>query len=312
MRNMTGTIIDSKNNLPANQDFTLYLKDFFARFNYPDDAADELFSAYSRIAEQCPEYLKEILEIYYADYNCDYGKILKIAEDISAKINVHEYTVKLLVFICLSKRLKELYSEKNYSENLWYDAMCDLKYKLDECKDVYHINGTFVADWFAGFFNLSRFALGRFQFQIGKFDRYYKKGDKELFPDSNVVYVHIPRSKVRLEKDICDQSYKMAREFFAPQFVNAPFAFVCGSWLLYPENKKLLPQGSNLLRFMNEYDIIESKDYGDDHPNLWRLFDMNYNGDPDSLPEDSSLRRAYKNHIKNGGKTGSGFGVFFP
>lgn len=290
----------------------IYLDDFFVRFDYPKGASGELMSAYSDILNKCPERLEEILGIYESDCNCDYGNILKIADEISEITGIHEYTVKLLVFICLSKRLRELYSERDISESIWYDSVCDLKYKLYECRDVYGINGTFVAGWFGGFFSLNRFALGRFQFEIGKFGHNYMKDGKELFPDSDVVFVHIPRSNVRLEKDICDKSYKMAEDFFASHFEKAPLAFACHSWLLYPENENLFAKGSNLLRFMREYDIIESGYYGDDNPDLWRLFDMKYNGNPDSLPGDSSLRRAYKNHLKNGGKTGWGFGVFFP
>lgn len=289
-----------------------YLNDFLERFDYPEDASRDLMKAFSVITEKCPELLLEILKTYESDCNCDYGEILKTAELMSKITGIHEYTVKLLVFICLSKRLKELYSERNISESIWYDSMCDLKYKLYECRDIHGINGSFVAPWFDGFFKLNRFALGRFQFEIGKFEHHYEKDGKVLSPDSEVLYVHIPRSKIRLEKDICDLSYKMAQDFFAPRFTSSPLAFACHSWLLYPENESLFPKDSNLLRFMREFDIIESGDYGNDHRDLWRLFDMKYNGNPDSLPGDSSLRRAYKNHLKNGGKTGWGFGVFFP
>ena len=289
-----------------------YLNNFFASFDYPKDAATELLSAYENILEKCRVLLDKILTLYENDRNCDYDEILEIAEEISKITCIHEYTVKLLVFVCLSKKLKELYSEFGISETIWFDSMCDLKYKLYECRDIYGINGSFVASWFAGFFRLDRFALGRFQFEIGKFKHYYNKDGKELFLESDVLYVHIPRSGIRLVKDICDSSFKTAENFFAPHFVRSPLAFACRSWLLYPENKNLFSEGSNLLRFMQCYDIIEWGDYGNDHPELWRLFDRNYNGDPDSLPEDSSVRRAYKNHLKNGGKTGWGFGVFFP
>lgn len=289
-----------------------YLNDFFMSFDYPEDASTELISAYENISEKCRPLLDEILNLYESDRNCDYDKILKIAEEISEITSIHEYTVKLLVFICLSKKLKELYTKSGISESIWFDSMCDLKYKLYECRDIYGINGSFVASWFAGFFRLNRFALGRFQFEIGKFRHHYKKDGKELFPESDVLYVHIPRSKIRLEKDICDSSFKKAENFFAAHFADTPLAFACHSWLLYPENKNLFPESSNLLRFMQYFDIIERGDYENDHRDLWRLFDMNYNGDPDSLPGDSSLRRAYKNHLKNGGKTGWGLGVFFP
>ena len=54
-------------------------------------------------------------------------------------------------------------------------------------------------------------------------------------------------------------------------------------------------------------DIVESgvnRRGGD----LWRLFDTDEK-DPEKLPADSSMRRAYVSHLKNGGNVGWGFGV---
>ena len=49
---------------------------------------------------------------------------------------------------------------------------------------------------------------------------------------------------------------------------------------------------------------------GDD--NLWRIFDKRDTYDPKTLPRDTSLRRAYAEHLeKDGMKVGSGRGIFF-
>ncbi len=47
------------------------------------------------------------------------------------------------------------------------------------------------------------------------------------------------------------------------------------------------------------------------YTNMWRLFDMDYTGNADDYPEDSFLRRNFKQYIKDGGRTGVGLGVFF-
>ena len=40
--------------------------------------------------------------------------------------------------------------------------------------------------------------------------------------------------------------------------------------------------------------------------NIWRLFYIRpFNGDPDTLPEETSLMRTYKRFIKDGGITGT-------
>ena len=70
----------------------------------------------------------------------------------------------------------------------------------------------------------------------------------------------------------------------------------------------MLSPTSNIYRFMSEYEILESGvNSGYD---LWRLFDTDEK-DPEKLPTDTSLRRAYVAYLKNGGKSGWGFGVKF-
>ena len=92
----------------------------------------------------------------------------------------------------------------------------------------------------------------------------------------------------------CDEAYAAAREFFKAQ-VGEHYPFMCYSWLLYPENKEILPSYANTYRFMSEYDIV---DWGvNEGQDLWRLFDTEEKN-PDKLPTDGSLRRCYVDHLK--------------
>ena len=57
---------------------------------------------------------------------------------------------------------------------------------------------------------------------------------------------------------------------------------------------------------MMEYDVVQQGfNEGQD---LWRLFDT-IEANPDRLPADSSMRRAYITHLKKGGRVGWGAGV---
>jgi hypothetical protein len=109
-----------------------------------------------------------------------------------------------------------------------------------------------------------------------------------------------------LDKDSCDKAYELAKLHFKGAY-DEPCAFVCGSWLLYPENLRILSPTSNTHRFISDYDIIDSG-INKDRDNLWRLFDTDEKN-PDKLPANTSMRRAYVSHLKNGGKVGWGFGV---
>ena len=233
------------------------------------------------------------------------------AASAGERVGVHRYSAELLLFICLSKRLRERYAERGIADSIWYDSMCDLKWKLWECKAVKGVYGSFVASWFDGWFKLTRFALGRLQFEIEHFDGEYHLGTMVLTPSTKVINVHIPRTLTPLDKQSREDSYRRAAEFFRDELDGAPTVFVCHSWLLYPPAEKILPSHSNIRGFMADYEIVR---YGEnkenEHPDMWRLFDMDFTGDAADFPEDSSLRAAYKKFLMDGNRTGWGYGVF--
>ena len=291
-----------------------YALSFMTEIGFDDEAIEALSSDLERMLAE-PES-KAIIEkqvaLYETDVNRNYGEILSEIDKAAEIAGVHKYSAELLIFILFSKRLRELYKQSGISDKIWFDSMCDLKWKLWECKAVKGSWGSFVAGWFPGFFNLTRFALGRLQFEIVEFDGEYEKDGKKLKKGDKVVNVHIPRTLTPLDKKSRDDAYSQAAEFFRDMTDGAPIAFVCSSWLLYPEAEKILPAHSNIRGFMADYDIIRSKvDEEGDYHNMWRLFDMDFTGDFNDYPEDSSLRRAYKKFLLDGNRTGSGYGVFF-
>lgn len=286
-----------------------YLTGFFKEFEYAETDAEYLQNIYDKITadETADRLFDEILSAYQADISMDYQAVLfKRTREISEITKVHDYTIELIAFICLTKHLKAVYTEKGFDIQIYRDSVLDLKWKLEECKLVKGICGSFVSPWFCGFFDLTRFAFGRLQFEIiTTWQDYEKDGIKLEADKSKVINVHIPRTGTPLDKENCDKSYAQAREFFKEQ-VGENCPFVCFSWLLYPENKDILPKHTNTYRFMSEYDIIGSEtNYGED---LWRLFDTEEKN-PARLPTDTSMRRCYVEHLKKGGRVGNGFGV---
>lgn len=287
-----------------------YLESFFAEFEYDRSDADFLLFTYDRIAgrEDTLAVWNEAIGIYERNMHCDFDMIIALAQDVAQRLDMHRYTAELLIFICLSKHLRELYIERGIDPAIYHNSMLDLKYKLDECKTVKGVVGSFVAWWFGRFFNLERVALGRLQFEVDSFGHRYERDGHILTPESKAVNVHIPRTLTHLTPESCDDAFAMAKEYFAGE-VGQDCPFICHSWMLYPDNKHILPETTNVHRFMSRFDIF---DHADDPEleDLWRIFDTDEK-DPDRLPTDTTMRRAYVNHLKNGGKLGWGHGVFF-
>ncbi len=287
-----------------------YLISFFTDFDYNADDAAVLLAAYDRIAERAEAVAvwQTLLDTYEADIHCDYAELIQKADGVAAMVSLHEYTVELLLFICLSRHTKAVYVARGLDLEIYHNSMLDLKYKLEECKLVRGVVGSFVAKWFDRFFNLTRFALGRLQFEVIRFGFDYQRDGKVLTPDSKVVNVHIPRTGTPVDRESCDAAYARAKAFFTAE-IGEPFAFYCSSWLLYPQNKEILSPTSNTYRFMADYDVFKwgIDKHGD---NLWRLFDTDERNWA-RLPANTSMRRAYVEHLKAGGRLGWGKGVFF-
>ena len=91
-----------------------YICSFLNEYEYDRLSSTSLLSTYEQIIanpETC-SLMGQILQLYNTDYRCDFDVILDNADRIAQKIEIHEFTVALIVFICLSKHLKELYLEK--------------------------------------------------------------------------------------------------------------------------------------------------------------------------------------------------------
>ena len=249
---------------------------------------------------------QEAIELYYSDISCDFSKIIDAADRVAGLLYLKEYTTEWLIFFCLIPKAKEYYKERGISEDIFHETMMDMRYKLEEGKLVKGVRGFFASVWFNGFFGLERFALGRLQYEIIPFGKYAKECYGDLTLDTKVINVHIPRSGTPLSPESVDESLAMAKEFFKKELGENP-TFICVSWLLDPQNEKLLPEKSNMYKFLKRFTIIQSGTYKE-NTNLWRLFDTDEQN-PDRLPTDSSVRRAYVEHLKNGGKTGWGFGI---
>ena len=288
-----------------------YLYSFMQSYDYPAEAVSTILAAYDTVKD-VPAF-QALLATYEESRFCDYADMLATCKQIAAEVNIHTYTIEFLMFMCFSRKLRETYLENGLPESLWCQSMLDLKCKMMVCKSVKNIWGMFVAWWYDGFFRMERFGMGRLEFELFDFplDAYEKDG-KVLRKGDKVINVHIAKTGEPLTPALLDEAFQMAAEFYKDSFADKPMAFFCESWLIFSKMADLLPVRSNIRSFMERFAIIHDHLYEKgDYSEAWRLFDMDYTGNMDDFPGDSSLRRAYKQYLKDGGQWGEGYGVFF-
>ena len=184
----------------------------------------------------------------------------------------------------------------------------DLKYKFDECLENYGIYGTFVFWWFRRLLRASIFIIGKFNYETIEFryDRYEKDG-VVINKGDTVLNVHIPPGG-GMDKESRLASYEKAAKFYKDVLNIDVKAFFCGSWLLSSVNREILPPRSNIIGFMDDFDIFDEKERKS-FDFSWRIYGTAYTLPASEWPEDTTLRKGYKKWILDGKCATTGYGV---
>lgn len=287
------------------------IKSFCTEYDYPKEAIDSLLADFTTLkkTEYYPLF-KAYVDLYNQDdASFNYSKTLQITKRIAEKTGINEFSLNLLLFICLAKHCRELYDQVELPVKIYHDSMLDLKWKLLECKEVYGIWGTFVAPWFSRFFELSRFALGRLEFEDDPSTETYEKNGVKLGYGDWIINVHIPSSgKLNLEE--CMESFRMASQFYADRFPDGIAKFRCYSWILAQNHKDYLAPQTNIRKFADLFDVVASEK-NPDREDWWRIFGKSYDASTDQYPANTSLQRAYLKMLSDGNLPETGLGFLF-
>lgn len=120
-----------------------------------------------------------------------------------------------------------------------------------------------------------------------------------------VLGVHILAGE-RLDVTACAESLGRARKFFARRFPDRPVSlFTCESWLLDPQLAGYLDSDTNIVRFQRLFTILPVPDHLEarsrsDEEMRGYLFAGSGDAALDRLPQDTTLRRAYVEHLRSG------------
>ena len=212
------------------------------------------------------------------------------------------YTADMAIALYAATPLREAYASRGLDDALFLGVLEDLRCKLMECRNVKGVWGTFVMHWYPGFYQMTRFVLGRLQYEYREMPvdmNGFTKGQQ-------VLNCHIPSSGPLTDESV-DDSLRRAYEFFG---IKGTMAVICSSWMLYPpHNEELFPEGSNLRRFYDRFTVISERIF-DEPRDAWRVFGT-MDLDLQKLPTDTALRRNLHRYLSAGKKMGSGLGVLF-
>lgn len=285
------------------------LIELMEQLDVPSEARLVLSDAGKRMMEQQGAEMQRLCALFMADPQENAPAVFEQLDRVAEICDIHSYTASFVFFCWNAQGLHERYRAKGIPDEVFHDTILDLRYKLVECQQVYKIWGTFVRDWFPGFFALTRFALGRLQYEFSEFrGESYTAGGITVKKGNRVLTIHIP-SAGPLTKNLREDSYRRAYAFYRKEFSGEPVVFTCGSWLLYPPHDRMLPKDSNIVSFLHDFDPVFSVET-DVFDNAWRIYGADGGKPFSQLPRNTSMQRAYADWLQSGHKAGWGYGIF--
>lgn len=291
-----------------------FIQNFMARYSYPAEAITEFTRIEKRLDSEAAfgADMDKIVEEYMFPEADGIHEALDAVKVLSEKYGENEYTLDFIFILNCMPILKERYEKAGIEERVFWDSADDLRCKLIECIECEEVPGTFVAGWNDGFLKMKRFAYGRFQFEVCTYnwenDFTFSCG-KVMHPGDTYINFHIPSSGIPLTDEVRLASYKDAYNHYKHLFPDGNVIFGCGSWLLYPRHREFLPKHLNILKFMDDFEVVGSAEK-EGFPNGWRVFGKYSDLPYDQLPRDTALRKAYADWLIAGNPGGDAFCVF--
>lgn len=285
-----------------------FLRLFLDKTHFPSEAVSFLMEAGERLAAPALALEMDSAAGFFYDHDFSIEKTQPLVEKMAREAGISPYTQWTLFLIHAAKRAREDYIAKGIGEEIFWATFEDLKYKALECKEIHGVWGTFVAFWYPIFYSCNIVKLGRLEFESSSFHgQPCQACGVSLAPGDPVKSIHIPSSGEPFGLEARLDSYRRAHSFFRGEREDGKLVCVCHSWLLYPGYRDILPENSNIRSFMEDFTILRVDEEG--FEDAWRVFGADAQKPPQDLPENTSMRRAFKRHLMAGGKTGSALGL---
>lgn len=165
------------------------------------------------------------------------------------------------------------------------------------------VGGLGVMWWLMLHFRGVIFQLGRLQFErhhVGeKIAESINATGGNVTAKTNALSIHIPDFMGPMDHQACSESILEAMKFFPRHFPDWPVEYaICNSWLLDPQLQQYLKPESNIVRFQNRFQVIETD--GESNDSVMQFVFGKKVQDMDMITPRSSLERGVTDHIRSG------------
>lgn len=216
----------------------------------------------------------------------------------------------LTVMLAGALKAKGDYDEKGIPEKIWVDTMACFSRFVKEDQVSYGKDCFTRAFWAWRQLAMLLFRIGTMEYEMAPLH-----GKPVDLPELKAelgepaLSLHIP-SDADLSRESLDASYAETKEFFAKFYPEYKYRCGwCGSWIISPKLRDVLPETSRILTFQSDFIFTYVEEESDSYK-YWVY--KNRDLEPADFPEDTSLQRRLKAYVLAGNNPGSAEGILRP
>ena len=266
-------------------------------------AANEILKAIQKNEDAISLFLSHY-SLYANDRKINYPAFLEDVQKISKLIGIEKQKSFFPLIVLLLERSEGVYIDSGFSHEKWIENLCDLCWKIRECKNWLGFTGIYSDTWYERWLFANAVTFHRLQFEIICSPLEYKSENFDINVGDTLINIHIPSNyRLPFNRENIEKSFDLAREYYRKKLNIKPI-FHCSSWLIFNEHKNILPKESNIRIFTEMFEMGYC-DYNKNFPHCSRIFNvLKPLQDPTEYEEKTSLQRAYKKFLIEGGIPG--------
>lgn len=206
----------------------------------------------------------------------------------------------LLSYSYMACKTYDKYSSLGIPEEVFFDTFKDITIWCENYEREYGRIGLGAYEWFHRHIDMSLFRLGRLQFEPMVMECTIGNEIYMIHKGTQVVNIHIPQGEALVWSE-CEKSIQQAKKIWGEEI-----AYVCHSWLLYPNLKEILSEKSNIRAFSEHFSVMQI-DFNEREAE-WRIFGKVLKNISE-YPEKTQLQRSAKEYLLSGKCLGNGWSI---
>lgn len=282
--------------------------EYITQLGFTDDELKIL----SIIDETCRESFQKDLSQAREEYDKGDEAFATYLFAFAQKADVPINTLNLYVYLRLMEDTYKEYEKRGIDKSVFIDSMMSFvissRLPLGNGQP-FGLSQPVYRSWLRRNLDCVIYRLGNLEFELLAAPCDMEIDSRSVKKGEICIGVHIPRG-VRFDEVTCEDAYTRARVFFKKYYNMDNVIFSCWSWLLYPWLCEVLPETSSIVKFQKKFKLLQ---VDENNGGIGWIFGISIDGKEnqsiENLPEDTSLRRAAKQRLREGKNLGGGLGI---